>query len=640
MKLLSRLTLLGVAFSVLAGVASAQGTWTRLPSQPPWAPSTLWLMTDGTILAQRDYPNGNNYAKLTPDANGSYLSGSWTTVASSTYTRLYFASGVFPDGRLIVSGGEYSNAGSEVNKTEIYDPVANQWTVISPPAGWTEVGDAPCHILPDGRFLLGSIADNRTAIFDPVSNTWSAGPAKDDSSSTEESWTLMPDNTLVADECLRHPRTEKYIFGQNRWMYTGNTINDLVLSSSFEVGASACLPNGKGFFVGGTPRTGLYTMGALPTDPGTWTAGPDIPSINGRMMGEEDGPGCLLPNGNFLFSVGPVTSGGGTYESPTHFFEYDFRSNLLIRAPDSANAGGVPYSGRMTILPTGETLLSQGGSIYYYVSPGSPDPSWKPSITSSPASVSPASTYTLQGRQLNGLSQCVGYGDDSTASTNYPIVRIRNLGTNHMFYCRSFGFSTMGIATGAAIVSCQFKVPSTIEFGVSEITVVANGISSDPTSISVGNIVAVPPTSFSVFRGVLESGGLSDLLVSDDSYLVVRNGATTLMSESPITVTFDTTSPNAIPASLDFMVENHVSITGLTQRIDMFDFTAGSYEQEDQRSATTTDSTVTAIGSNPGRFVESGTHTLRSRLRVRADGPVFVNTWRSFTDKVAWDVGS
>ncbi len=121
--------------------------------------------------------------------------------------------------------------------------------------------------------------------------------------------------------------------------------------------------------------------------------------------------------------------------------------------------------------------------------------------------------------------------------------------------------------------------------------------------------------------------------------MVVRNGITALRTESPITLTFDGTSPVAIPGYLDFKVENHVSITGLMQRIDMFDFTAGSYEQEDERAATTTDSTATAVGTNPGRFVQPGTLTLRSRMRVKPGGPVFTNTWRSYTDMVSWDVG-
>ena len=44
----------------------------------------------------------NNWWALTPDANGSYLNGTWSQLASmsSSYGPLYFASAVLLDGRL------------------------------------------------------------------------------------------------------------------------------------------------------------------------------------------------------------------------------------------------------------------------------------------------------------------------------------------------------------------------------------------------------------------------------------------------------------------------------------------------------------------------------------------------------------
>jgi hypothetical protein len=43
----------------------------------------------------------------------------------------------------------------------------------------------------------------------------------------------------------------------------------------------------------------------------------------------------------------------------------------------------------------------------------------------------------------------------------------------------------MGIATGSAVVSASFDVPSTIETGASVIVVVANGIQSAPKSVTI-----------------------------------------------------------------------------------------------------------------------------------------------------------
>jgi hypothetical protein len=43
-------------------------------------------------------------------------------------------------------------------------------------------------------------------------------------------------------------------------------------------------------------------------------------------------------------------------------------------------------------------------------------------------------TYRLTGRQLNGLSQANAYGDDAQMATNYPLVRLKRVGSNKVFF--------------------------------------------------------------------------------------------------------------------------------------------------------------------------------------------------------------
>jgi hypothetical protein len=93
--------------------------------------------------------------------------------------------------------------------------------------------------------------------------------------------------------------------------------------------------------------------------------------------------------------------------------------------------------------------------------------------------------YSISGTQFNGLTQGAAYGDDFQDATNYPLVRIVNNATGHVFYCRTHGHSTMGVATGNARVSTTFDVPAGIELGPSKLYVVANGIPSPPQNISV-----------------------------------------------------------------------------------------------------------------------------------------------------------
>ncbi|HVI18075.1 MAG TPA: kelch repeat-containing protein, partial [Gaiellales bacterium] len=94
----------------------------------------MLLLTDGTIMCQQE--GGVNWWRLTPDQSGGYVNGRWKALAPMHHTRLYYASAVLQDGRVFVAGGEYSDAGSETNTAEIYDPLLDSWTEISEPPGW------------------------------------------------------------------------------------------------------------------------------------------------------------------------------------------------------------------------------------------------------------------------------------------------------------------------------------------------------------------------------------------------------------------------------------------------------------------------------------------------------------------------
>jgi hypothetical protein len=91
----------------------------------------------------------------------------------------------------------------------------------------------------------------------------------------------------------------------------------------------------------------------------------------------------------------------------------------------------------------------------------------------------------VKGTQLNGLSQGSAYGDDVQAASNYPLVRITNNATGHVFYCFTDKPSSMGVATGSLIVTAHFEVPAGIETGASQLEVVANGIASNPVSVTI-----------------------------------------------------------------------------------------------------------------------------------------------------------
>src|ERR1700694_923399 len=462
------------------------GTWTPLVNQPSFNASTMLLLTDGTVMCQNS--DASDWHRLTPDASGNYVNGTWSALASGLNSPLYYASAVLEDGRVFTAGGEY-DAGVAVDllAAQIYDPTTDAWTKIATPAGWTNIGDAPSCVLPDGRVLLGSIMNNQTAIYDPAAGTWSAGGNKLNASSTEETWTLLPDQSVLTLDCNGHPNAEKFNESSNSWVTAGASVTDLVEAASIEIGPALLLPDGRVFAVGSTNQTALYTPPPIASMPGTWVAGPTQANIGGSAIGSKDAPGCLMPNGKVLFVGGPVDGVRGSYLTPSYFFEFDPTTNTIVQVVSPPTSGGPPYVGRMLLLPSGQVLFSIGSNnVQVYTPDGGPLPAWAPAITSCPAYLQIGKSYTLQGRQLNGLSQAVSYGDDAQMATNYPMVRIYVTATGQVFYCRTQGHSTMGVATGTTIQSTNFSVPPGVPNGSAQLFVVANGIASANWPVTIG----------------------------------------------------------------------------------------------------------------------------------------------------------
>lgn len=456
------------------------GTWHGLTNQPTFNMGTMVLLTDGRVMVQQE--GTNHWHALTPDINGSYLNGTWSSLADEAQWRRYYASAVMKDGRVLVCGGEQSGYGADTTNCQIYNPVANTWTVIPSPPGWGSVGDSTCVVLPNGKVMLGNINNTSCAIYDPALNSWSAAGSKA-IRSNEETWVLLPDNTVLTVQCFSPFKAEKYVIATNTWKDEGALPVTIIDSAMSEIGPAMLMYNGKVIYFGaansgGFGKTAIYTLPATASGTGTWVAGPNIPHVGADTMVANDCPGALLPNGKVLFTAAKFQV--SNWGQPIYFFEYDPLANTITQAPTPANNNAQLYWSRLMLLPTGEVMFSPSSTnVQLYQPDGAPTDAWRPTITSVTAiggGLNPVN-YTLQGTQLNGLSQANIYGDDCYCSTNYPIVRLLNQGTGHVYFARSSGFSTMGVATGASAQSCTFNVAG-IPDGTYNLTVVANGISS------------------------------------------------------------------------------------------------------------------------------------------------------------------
>ena len=579
------LTLFSAMALGLTPAVRAAGTWSPVTAPAPEAISTMLLLTDGRVLAQGN--DDNTWYSLTPNAAGSYAGGTWKQLASMHYSRLYYGSAVLSNGKVLVGGGEYSSAGSETNTAEIYDPIANSWKPLPTPKysngnTWSDLGDAPTKIIPDGRLLIGDILTPATALFSISTNTWTPGANKADRCN-EESWALLPNGSVFTINCIGAPsagpdNAERFVpsVGAGAWVNAGTTPpgHFVVEGSSEEIGPALLLPSGNVLNIGATGHTAVYLAN------GTFQAGPDLPLVKDVDSSDQgsgtsntyntlvpaqakDSSGCVLVNGKILFIAGATgySPSNGGYPGGQYFFEYDPATSGVTSAPAPSgnyDTTAPAYVTRMLALPNGQALLSNGASnLFVYTPDGSgPDPAWKPTIKSLSPQTNAA--YKLTGTQLNGLSEGAYYGDDAQMASNYPIVRVTD-SLGNVSYARTFSHSTMGVATGNTLVSTYFVLPATVKPGNYTLEVVANGIASDTLPFTLPTTLA----AFSISPNKVH-GGTSSV------------GTVTLNAPAPSPLTVTLSSNNAA-ASVPPSVVVPMGATSATFPITTVTVTASTY---------------------------------------------------------------
>jgi hypothetical protein len=446
-------------------------------------------MTDGSIVVQHEM--GADWWRLTPDAFGSYANGTWSQLPlmPNGYAPDAFASAVLPDGRLIVEGGEYTGpdgARSETTMGAIYDPVANTWTVVAPPDGYSCIGDSSSVVLPDGRFLLATCWGTGDAVLDARTLAWttpfSAGKLDN---GHEEGWTLLQTGGVLTVDTLNFTdlrATEVLDPASARWSFAGDTPEQLpnlwlgAPGGEHEMGPQVLRPDGTVWAVGGNGHTGVYHPGS------GWTRGPELPYVAGQgQLEAADAPGTTTPDGHVMVVTSP-----GEGSPPLHLFDFDGDKITEIVAPPRA-AADPAYVTTLLVLPSGEVLFTDQSTDLEIFTPTSPAlRSSAPIVNPSPLlrTVRPGGSYVISGRQLNGVYQGAMYGDDVQQASNYPLVRITNLGTRHVSYSRTHDHGSMSVRPGERSET-HFDVAATQELGPSKLEIVANGVASSPLFVNV-----------------------------------------------------------------------------------------------------------------------------------------------------------
>lgn len=480
-----------ITMIVFGNQSVAQGAFTALTNTAPAGNNgVMLLLSNGTVMCKSNAGGGDGYGNqwnlLTPDASGSYVNGTWTTLATMTKTRLYFASQVLQDGRVFVAGGEYGTGG---NFFEIYDPVANTWS--GEKNYGKNISDANSEILQNGKVMVTPVNDRpNTFIWNPADNTYVAGP-QNLGNTNESAWVKLPDNSILFIQ-TSGTQSERYIPSSNTWVADGVVPVALYEPLGAETGAAFMLPDGRAFFLGGNSNTAYYTPTGN-SSPGTWAQGPNIPA----NLSAPDAAAAMMVNGNILCAISPTLtccdgSGRNIFNTPTSYYVFNYTTNTFtqVNAPAGGLTTNIPsYKTNMLDLPNGQVLYSeQGNSRYYVFTPtGSPLAAGKPSITD--IAQHNDGTFTLTGTKLNGISEGAGYGDDWQMNSNYPIVRLTN-GSN-VYYARTYNWSSTGVSTGSTPITTEFALPAGLPPASYSLVVIANGIASDPVPFCTPHIDGV-----------------------------------------------------------------------------------------------------------------------------------------------------
>ncbi|HEY6927560.1 MAG TPA: hypothetical protein VI653_29055, partial [Steroidobacteraceae bacterium] len=382
-----------------ATAANAAG-WTALANRPTVDSIQLMiLMTDGSVM-MHTYDDIQTWVKLTPDAKGSYVNGTWVTLGKMITPRLYFASQVLQNGNLWVMGGEYTGPFQDPNwgaQAEIYNPLENSWSEAASYPPQTGCGDVTVtssvsltsgsaavdgiystqRILP-GWTVTGPGIPAQTTVVRVESPTrvslsaaaTASGPAvaqfdgEPTSCFGDDPSILVPGHKILAGNLLG-PQTYLYSIPDNTFVPSGTKVYDdessdeegwvgLASGQILTYDLFQSIATNTGYAEKYTPATGLWSS----ISPADGTAKGTLPVLSDPALGFELGPMLRLLDGRALIIGANQHTAFYTPASNTWAPGPDMRADLTGPGGTIRNALFGADDAAAAILPNGHVYLT------------------------------------------------------------------------------------------------------------------------------------------------------------------------------------------------------------------------------------------------------------------------------------------
>ncbi|MCH8273771.1 MAG: WD40 repeat domain-containing protein [Armatimonadetes bacterium] len=588
----------------------------------------LWRVSDGGLV--RIINVNANYLldiAFSPDslslasANGLQRTVSVWSVPSGTllntlvgHSAMVWSVEFSPDGQILASGsGEnervvkyWSMPGGGLMRTL---PAHTRWVeslAFHPSGSSLAVGgdDVRVWSVPDGGLLdvIGESNDRWAGVaFTPDGRFFVAAAAFPGKISVRNA----ADGTFVRD--LQASAPSQIVISPDGQLYTAPTFPDDIIIRRFSDGAVQRVLQGH-------TRT-VYTVEF--SDDGQYAASGGgfffekhgeefIEDTNVRLWRLSDGALLRTLSGHQrpIFSVDISPDGARVASAAADM-------TVLWRFSDGAVISGMPVgSSIVKFSPDGSLLAVAGGNIIHLF-----DGVTGALIRTLAGHASPVSTlaFTVDGKVL--VSGNGAYGNEYR-------VKFWNVADGSLLleYDREVGTGILSVALN----------PSQTLFGYSR---------SDPVLVVARNPFYPVPMQFSIIRGLLVSGGLPDLLDSDDSRLVVRTAVFAPSIDPPVQIEVVGTSPTETPSELRFRFEGMASRNLIERRISLYNYVTQSYEELHVAFAATSDEVVEiVVTSNASRFVEPGTGQVKSLMTWKAAAFSFFTGWNVGIDQTVWTI--
>ena len=252
------------------------------------------------------------------------------------------------NGRVIVTGGTPFFNGARLTSAELYDPVANTWSVAAslatPRDGHTATLLRNGKLLVVGGYSNAPVGGARTAtveLYDATTDTWSAAASLVTGRGDHTATLLANGKVLVVAGFTNGGYTagaELYDPETDTWSYAGSVRHSRIYH------AATLLANGNVLVAGGLNPHLLATVDLYNPATNTWSALPDLSGPRQYLSA------TLLTNGKVLVAGGSDALFAELYDPGTNTWS----------ATASMSTRRINHDA--TLLPSGKVLVSWGGN--------------------------------------------------------------------------------------------------------------------------------------------------------------------------------------------------------------------------------------------------------------------------------------